>query len=190
MIPMTRTAYDRGLPLRIAGDRSHAIVIPMTQRAARLALLFISLFFAAAGPGSGQDLIFDRADTTIRVVPPADSAAAARDGTRLFNAMTAETATAPAQDSLRLLDPRSSLPDSLREDDQSFRLFLDKIEVEGKLEKPQAIFIIPGSDPEIDDIQIKRSFFEEIFRPVAPSVRIGVKQKPSSTSKRKDVFPW
>ncbi|HQG45599.1 MAG TPA: hypothetical protein PLG50_08065, partial [bacterium] len=130
------------------------------------------------------------ADSTRGTAAPADATAPSRDGTRLFNAMTAETSTASAQDSLRLLDPRSSLPDSLRDDEHSFRLFLDKIEVEGKLEKPQAIFIIPGSDPEIDDIEIKRSFFEEIFRPVAPSAHLGLKQKPSSTSKRKDVFPW
>jgi hypothetical protein len=95
-----------------------------------------------------------------------------------------------AQDSLRLLAPRTSLPDSLRVDDQSVKLFLDKIEVEGKLEKPQAIFIIPGSDPEIDDIQIQRSFFEEIFRPVEPVGRVGLRQKPALTSKRKDVLPW
>lgn len=93
-------------------------------------------------------------------------------------------------DSLRLLAPRTSLPDSLRDDDQQFKMFLDKIEVEGKLEKPQAIFIIPGSDPEIDDIQIQRSFFEEIFRRVEPAGRIGPRPNPASPGDRNDVLPW
>jgi hypothetical protein len=34
-----------------------------------------------------------------------------------------------------------------RVDDGSIKLFLDKIEVVGQLEKPQAVFIIPGSPP-------------------------------------------
>ncbi len=77
--------------------------------------------------------------------------AAQQDAAARFDAIAAETPSTSPQDSLRLLAPRTSLPDSLRDDDLSVKLFLDKIEVEGKLEKPQAIFIIPGSDPEIDD---------------------------------------
>ncbi|RMD95423.1 MAG: hypothetical protein D6814_13220 [Calditrichaeota bacterium] len=46
------------------------------------------------------------------------------------------------------------------------KILLDKIEVLGTLSKPQAIFIIPGSDPQVDGIRIDRSFFMEIFRPV------------------------
>lgn len=46
------------------------------------------------------------------------------------------------------------------------KILLDKIEVLGSLAKPQAIFIIPGSDPQVDDIRIDRSFFMDIFRPV------------------------
>lgn len=46
------------------------------------------------------------------------------------------------------------------------KILLDKIEVLGSLSKPQAIFIIPGSDPQVDDIRIDRSFFADIFRPV------------------------
>lgn len=46
------------------------------------------------------------------------------------------------------------------------RILLDKIDVIGTLAKPQAIFIIPGSDPKVEGIQIDRSFFAEIFRPV------------------------
>jgi len=49
---------------------------------------------------------------------------------------------------------------------KSQKIFLDEIEILGKIEKPQAIFILPGKDPIIDDIHIDRSFFKEIFRPV------------------------
>lgn len=45
-------------------------------------------------------------------------------------------------------------------------IFLDKIEILGKIEKPQTAFIIQGKDPTIDDIEIDRSFFHQIFRPV------------------------
>ena len=47
---------------------------------------------------------------------------------------------------------------------KNVRIFLDKVEVLGSIAKPQALFIIPGSDPKVDGIQIDRSFFREIFR--------------------------
>lgn len=56
-------------------------------------------------------------------------------------------------------------PDVSKAGDKA-RIFLDKIEVLGRVAKPQAIFIIPGSDPQVDGIQIDRSFFMDIFRPV------------------------
>lgn len=46
------------------------------------------------------------------------------------------------------------------------RILLENIDILGSLAKPQAIFIIPGSNPQVDGIQIDRSFFLEIFRPV------------------------
>ena len=49
---------------------------------------------------------------------------------------------------------------------KELKLFLDKIEIMGRIEKPQTVFIIQGQDPSIDDIQIDRSFFREIFRKV------------------------
>lgn len=49
---------------------------------------------------------------------------------------------------------------------KSVKIFLDKIEVIGQISKPQAVFIIPGSDPTVDDIKLDRSFFQEIFRKV------------------------
>ncbi len=46
------------------------------------------------------------------------------------------------------------------------KIFLDKIEILGRIEKPQTVFIIPGKNPTVDDIQIDRSFFKEIFRKI------------------------
>lgn len=49
---------------------------------------------------------------------------------------------------------------------KDMKIFLDKIEILGRIEKPQTVFILPGRDPTGDDIQIDRSFFKEIFRTV------------------------
>ena len=51
-------------------------------------------------------------------------------------------------------------------DTSAARIHLEDIEIEGRLEKPQTVFILPGKDPEVDTIQIDRSFFKEIFRKV------------------------
>lgn len=75
-------------------------------------------------------------------------------------------------------------------DEQTIKIFLDKIEVEGKLEKPQAVFIIPGTNPMIDDFQIERSFFNEIFRPVEKKSHAIVRPAAKPTTDRKDVIPW
>jgi len=56
-------------------------------------------------------------------------------------------------------------PDVNKAGDKS-KILIDKIEVLGTLAKPQALFIIPGSDPQVDGLTIDRSFFLEIFRPV------------------------
>ena len=74
-------------------------------------------------------------------------------------------------------------------DDGSIKLFLDKIEVVGQLEKPQAVFILPGSAPEIDDIRIERSFFKEIFRPVEKKGQI-VAKSTGEKKERKNYIPW
>lgn len=138
------------------------------------------LILTAAGALRAQQSRPSATDTTPGGAPGSDTTAAGPGRSAWLG---------QSPDSLRLLAPRTSLPDSLRDDDQQFKLFLDKIEVEGKLEKPQAIFIIPGSDPEIDDIQIQRSFFEEIFRRVEPAGRIGPRPNPA-TGDRNDVLPW
>ncbi len=75
-------------------------------------------------------------------------------------------------------------------DDGTIRLFLDKIEVIGRLEKPQAVFIIPGTNPEIDDIRIERQFLNDIFRPVERKGRIVTKSSTEPSKSRKDYIPW
>lgn len=70
------------------------------------------------------------------------------------------------------------------------KIFIDKIEVEGQLEKPQAVFILPGQTPDIDDIQIERSFMKEIFRPVEKRVTVETRYKPEYSKKRKDIIEW
>jgi hypothetical protein len=76
-------------------------------------------------------------------------------------------------------------------DDDAIRLFLDKIEIVGRLEKPQAVFIIPGKNPEIDDIRIERSFFNDIFRPVEKKSRtVTKKEEAEPTQNRQDYIPW
>lgn len=64
------------------------------------------------------------------------------------------------QDTVPLVEP------AIGDTTASTRIFLDKIEVFGTVAKPQAFFILPGSDPTIEGFNIDRSFFKEIFRPV------------------------
>jgi hypothetical protein len=89
---------------------------------------------------------------------------------------------------------QSAVADSLDEvpevKDEAIKIFLDKIEVIGQLEKPQAIYIIPGTNPEIDDIKINRSFFETIFRPVEKNGRVATTKKTEPVKARKDYIPW
>lgn len=72
--------------------------------------------------------------------------------------------------------------------DDAIKLFLDKIEVMGELEKPQAVFIIPGVDPTIDDIKIDRSFFNEIFRSVEKLEK--TRQIKKEETKDLHYLPW
>ncbi|MDZ7315397.1 MAG: hypothetical protein ONA69_04935 [candidate division KSB1 bacterium] len=75
--------------------------------------------------------------------------------------------------------PDSTTVDStaVQSKDQGVKLFLDKIEVEGSLEKPQAVFILPGRSPQIEDFAITRSFISELFRPVERSVAVEVSKR-------------
>ncbi len=76
-------------------------------------------------------------------------------------------------------------------EDTDVKLFVDKIEVNGQLEKPQALFFLPGSTPDIDDIHIEHSFFTDIFRPVEKRGRIQTNTSTEPANKeRKDYIPW
>jgi len=83
-----------------------------------------------------------------------------------------------------------SLQSPVKVNQNDVKLFIDKINIEGQLEKPQAVFILPGHTPDIDDIQIERSFLKEIFRPVEKRVTVETKYKPDYSNKRKDVIEW
>lgn len=61
------------------------------------------------------------------------------------------------------------------------KIMLDKIEILGRIEKPQTVFIIPGMDPTAGGIQIDRSFFKQIFRRIDKDVM----RKRIAMSKRK-----
>jgi len=80
--------------------------------------------------------------------------------------------------------------DSLTIDSANIKMFIDKIEVNVQLEKPQAMFILPGTTPDIDDIQIEHSFFNEIFRPVEKRGRIQTSLTTEPAIDRKDYIPW
>ncbi len=75
-------------------------------------------------------------------------------------------------------------------EDKNLKLFLDKIEIVGELEKPQAVFFLQDTPTEIDDINIKRSFFKDIFRPVEKKGRMVTKMSTEPTQDRKDYIPW
>jgi len=55
---------------------------------------------------------------------------------------------------------------SVKKRKEEVKLFLDKIDILGRIEKPQTAFIVQGKDPSVDEVQIDRSFFREIFRKV------------------------
>ena len=88
------------------------------------------------------------------------------------------------------VEQQQEVPEKPVVDDKAIKLFLDKIEVVGSLEKPQAVFIIPGKNPEIDDIRIERSFFSKIFRPVEKRSRFISETTVKSVQTRKDYIPW
>ena len=64
-------------------------------------------------------------------------------------------------------------------------IFLDKIEVLGQIDRPQAVYVVLGSDPRVDDIGLDRSFFKEIFRPVDKA-----SVEKSLTRRSRDYIPW
>ena len=54
----------------------------------------------------------------------------------------------------------------VQQDKEGSKLVLDNIKIEGRIEKPQTVFILPSRDTVVDDVLIDRSFFKEIFRKI------------------------
>ena len=70
---------------------------------------------------------------------------------------------------------------------KSMKTFLEKIEIYGRIAKPQTVFIIPGADPRVDGIRIERRFFGNMFRKVEKSTLRKQKIKEQRT---KDHILW
>jgi hypothetical protein len=92
-------------------------------------------------------------------------------GFRATSVLAQESQPQPPEQQPAVPAPQTTAQDTLPapvidESGKNVRIFLDKVEVLGSIAKPQALFIIPGSDPKVDGIQIDRSFFREIFRPL------------------------
>ncbi|NOZ62686.1 MAG: hypothetical protein GXO74_13525 [Calditrichaeota bacterium] len=66
--------------------------------------------------------------------------------------------------------------------------FIQKqLTIYGSIAKPQAVFIVPGSDPKVDGLKIDRQFFDLIFRNVE---KANLKQRKKSALKNKDYIQW
>ncbi len=70
---------------------------------------------------------------------------------------------------------------------KTVRTFLDKIEIYGRIAKPQTVFIIPGADPRVDGIRIERRFFSDIFRKVEKST---LRKQKKKEQRNKDHLLW
>lgn len=109
-----------------------------------------------------------------------------------YGASLAAAKNAPQDELLPQPPPAASKPEEKNGEtpvaDDAIKLFLDKIEIMGELEKPQAVFIIPGVDPTIDDIKIDRSFFNEIFRSVEKLEK--TRQIKKEETKDLHYLPW
>ncbi|MBN1155624.1 hypothetical protein JXB12_11970 [candidate division KSB1 bacterium] len=71
--------------------------------------------------------------------------------------------------------------------DPSMKTFIEKIEIYGKVAKPQTVFIIPGTDPRVEGIQIERRFFGDIFRRVEKST---LRKEWIRDQKKRDHLLW
>ena len=67
----------------------------------------------------------------------------------------------------------------------TIKLFLDKIEVQGWIDRPQMVYVVPGVNPEVDDIVLDRSFLDEILRPLDKDTF----EKQKLVHKR-TIIPW
>ena len=65
---------------------------------------------------------------------------------------------------------KSELSDNTVKQTEDGVEILDAVKIYGSIEKPQTVFIIPGKDPQVEDVEIKRSFLKEIYRKVEKPV--------------------
>ncbi|OQX89077.1 hypothetical protein B6D60_00160 [candidate division KSB1 bacterium 4484_87] len=66
--------------------------------------------------------------------------------------------------------------------------FIQKqLTIYGTIAKPQAVFIVPGSDPKVDGLRIERQFFDLIFRNVE---KTNIRYRKKSVLKNKDYIQW
>jgi len=66
--------------------------------------------------------------------------------------------------------------------------FIQKqLTIYGTIAKPQAVFIVPGSDPKVDGLKIERQFFDLIFRNVEKS---NIRYRKKLVQKNKDYIQW
>lgn len=105
----------------------------------------------------------------------------------LFIAVTAEKPlpNIPGPVPQQTQDPKQSEQPKISDD--AVKLFLKEIEIYGQIAKPQAVFIIPGTDPRVDGLKIDRHFFTHIFRPVEKSTLRNIRIKQESD---KDHILW
>ena len=68
---------------------------------------------------------------------------------------------------------------------RSIKLFLKQIEVQGWIDRPQMVYVVPGINPEVDDILLDRSFLDEILRPLDKD-----KFEQQKLVRKKIVIPW
>lgn len=72
-------------------------------------------------------------------------------------------------------------------DKRAMQVFVQQIEIYGRIAKPQTVFIIPGTDPRVDGIRIERRFFKDIFRNVEKST---LRKEKLKTQRNNDFILW
>jgi len=68
---------------------------------------------------------------------------------------------------------------------KSLNILLQQMEIRGWVEKPQMVYVVPGTNPKIDDIVLERSFIDEILRPLDKD-----KFEKQQILTQKNVIPW
>lgn len=94
--------------------------------------------------------------------------------------IVADPKEAPQQQNQNQSDSKTISKDAVK-------LFIKQVEIYGRIAKPQAVFIIPGTDPRVDGLKIDRQFFDLIFRNVEKS---SLKSERKRAAKDKDFIQW